>query len=167
MKWTLSSMCCQPPGHYERTCLNVEDGHFSNPNKTTIFLLTQSPCLNMQTLQAGRHTSLQTADSGGYKSLTSILRSSSVVFISAELPKSRISESRHIYILDKYYHWVCSWLAGLLTRHSINIITITVLCQLRGGRHEHLHQVHLLSLQWLQVFIVLHYQKWKDTTSRR
>ena len=58
-------------------------------------------------------------------------------------------------------------LAGLLTRHSINIITITVGCQLREGRHGHPHQVHLLSLQWLQVSIVLHSQRWKDTRSRR
>ena len=148
-------MCCQPPGHYEKTCLNVDDGHFSNLNKTNIWLLTQSPCLNMQTLQAGstllcRLQIREDINPSPRYSETPLL------YLSAELPKSRISESRHIYILDKYYHWVCSWLAGLLTRHSINIITITVRCQLRGGRHEHPHQVHLLSLQWLQVYIVLH-----------
>ena len=142
-------MCCQPPGHYEKTCLNVDDGHFSNLNKTNIWLLTQSPCLNMQTLQAGstllcRLQIWEDINPSPRYSETPLL------YLSAELLKSPISESRHIYILDKYYHWVCSWLAGLLT--SINIITIiTVLCQLRGGRHQHPHQVHLLSLQWLQV----------------
>ena len=112
-------MCCQPPGHYERTCLNVEDGHFWNPNKTNIFLLTQSPCLNMQTLQAGstllcRLQIREDINPSPRYSETPLL------YLSAELLKSPISESRHIYILDKYYHWVCSWLAGLLT--SINII---------------------------------------------
>lgn len=113
-------MCCQPPGHYEKTCLNVDDGHFSNLNKTNIWLLTQSPCLNMQTLQAGstllcRLQIREDINPSPRYSETPLL------YLSAELPKSPISESRHIYILDKYYHWVCSWLAGLLT--SINIIS--------------------------------------------
>ena len=151
-------MCCQPPGHYEKTCLNVDDGHFSNLNKTNIWLLTQSPRLNMQTLQAGSTLLCRLQIREDINPSPRYSEPPLLMLI------CRKAESRHIYILDKYYHWVCSWLAGLLT--SINIIS-SMSAARRATWAPPSSSPSVTSMTTGVHRVALSSQRWKDTRSRR